>query len=63
VSGTVRESGGGWWRGTRLVVERSLVEQLRSRSFRIVTALLLLVSLAAVTIPQRSWAPCSRWGW
>jgi ABC-2 type transport system permease protein len=41
-----------WWRGTRLVLERALVENLRSRTFRIVTALLLLVSVAAVTLPR-----------
>lgn len=43
---------GGWWQGTRLVAGRSLREQLRSRSFKIVTGLLLLVSVAAVVLPQ-----------
>jgi ABC-2 type transport system permease protein len=42
-----------WWQGTRLVAERGLVENLRSRSFKVVTALLLLISIAAVTLPQR----------
>jgi ABC-2 type transport system permease protein len=41
-----------WWRGTALVAERGLVENLRSRSFKVVTGLLLLLSIAAVTIPQ-----------
>lgn len=43
---------GTWWRGTRLVAERGLVENLRSRSLRIVTGLLLLMSVAAVVAPQ-----------
>jgi ABC-2 type transport system permease protein len=41
-----------WWRGTALVVERGLVEQVRSKSFKVVTGLLLLLSIAAVTVPQ-----------
>src|SRR5674476_1073108 len=41
-----------WWRGTALVAERGLVENLRSRSFKVLTGLLLLLSIAAVTIPQ-----------
>ncbi len=41
-----------WWRGTSLVAERGLIENLRSRSFKIVTGLLLLMSIAAVTVPQ-----------
>ena len=41
-----------WWRGASLVAERGLVENLRSRSFKVVTGLLLLLSVAAVTIPQ-----------
>jgi ABC-2 type transport system permease protein len=41
-----------WWRGTSLVAERGLVENLRSRSFKVLTGLLLLLSIAAVTIPQ-----------
>lgn len=43
---------GGWWQGTRLVAERGLVENLRSRSFKVVTGLLLLMSVAAVVVPQ-----------
>ena len=43
---------GAWWRGTSLVAERGLVESMRSRSFKIVTGLLLLTSIAAVTLPQ-----------
>lgn len=41
-----------WWRGTRLVAGRGLVENIRSRSFKIVTGLLLLLSVAAVVAPQ-----------
>ncbi len=43
---------GGWWRGTWLVARRSVREQLRSRTFKVVTGLLLLVSAAAVILPQ-----------
>ena len=41
-----------WWRGTALVAERGLVESVGSRSFKVVTALMLLLSVSAVTIPQ-----------
>jgi len=41
-----------WFRGTALVAERGMVENVRSRSFRVLTGLLLLLSIAAVTIPQ-----------
>ncbi len=41
-----------WWRGTSLVAERSLVENLRSRSFKFVTGLLLLLSVVGVVAPQ-----------
>lgn len=41
-----------WWQGTALVLERGLREQVRSKWFRIVTALLLLVSLGVVIVPQ-----------
>ena len=41
-----------WWQGTRLVAERGLVENLRSRSFKVVTGLLLLISIAAVVLPR-----------
>lgn len=43
---------GAWWQGTGLVAERGLIENVRSRSFKVVTGLLLLLSLAAVTVPQ-----------
>lgn len=43
---------GGWWSGTHLVWSRGLVENLRSKTFRIVMAVLLLLSVAAVTLPQ-----------
>jgi len=41
-----------WWRGTRLVFQRGLLENLRSKSFRLGTAVLLLISAAFVTLPQ-----------
>jgi ABC-2 type transport system permease protein len=41
-----------WWRGTGLVAQRSLLETVRSRTYRIVTALLLLASAAVVVVPQ-----------
>ena len=41
-----------WWQGTALVAERGLVENVRSRAFKVVTGLLLLMSVAAVTVPQ-----------
>jgi len=41
-----------WWQGTRLVAERGLVENVRSRAFKVVTGLLLLLSIAAVVLPQ-----------
>ena len=41
-----------WLAGTRLVAERGLIENLRSRSFKIVTVLLLLLSATAVILPQ-----------
>jgi len=41
-----------WWQGTRLVAERGLVENVRSRTFKVVTGLLLLLSVAAVALPQ-----------
>ena len=43
---------GTWWQGTALVAERGLVETVRSRSFKIVTGLLLLLAVAAVVLPQ-----------
>jgi len=43
---------GTWWRGTALVAERGLLENVRSRSFKVVTGLMLLLSVAAVTVPQ-----------
>jgi len=41
-----------WWQGTWLVATRSMNEQYRSRAFKLVTGLLLLVSIGAVTVPQ-----------
>jgi len=41
-----------WWRGTQLVAGRALRQNLRSRSFRVVTGLLLLLSIAAIVVPR-----------
>jgi ABC-2 type transport system permease protein len=41
-----------WWRGTGLVAQRSLLETFRSRTYRIITAVLLLASAAAVVVPR-----------
>lgn len=41
-----------WWQGTRLVAERGIAESLRSRTLRIVTGLMLLLAVGAVTVPQ-----------
>jgi ABC-2 type transport system permease protein len=41
-----------WWSGTRLVWERGLVENVRSKSFKVVMVVLLLLSVAAVTLPE-----------
>ena len=41
-----------WWRSTGLVFGRALAENLRSKAFKVVTGILLLVSVAAVTLPQ-----------
>jgi len=43
---------GTWWRGTALVAERGFLENVRSRTFKVVTALMLLLAVAAVTVPQ-----------
>ncbi len=41
-----------WVQGARLVCERALLENVRSRTFKLVTALLLALAIAAVTVPQ-----------
>jgi ABC-2 type transport system permease protein len=41
-----------WWNGARLVAARELVERSRARSFRIVTALLVLIGIGAVVVPS-----------
>ncbi|HSK25680.1 MAG TPA: ABC transporter permease [Jiangellales bacterium] len=43
---------GSWWRGTRLVAGRGIAETVRSKTFKVVTALLLLIAVAAVVLPQ-----------
>jgi ABC-2 type transport system permease protein len=42
----------GWWAGTRLVAGRALAENVRSKTFKVVTALLLALSIAGVAVPQ-----------
>ena len=41
-----------WWNGTWLVARRILVENLHSRAYRFVTGLMLVISVAAVVVPQ-----------
>ena len=41
-----------WWSGTWLVLERGLMDSIRSRTFRVVTTVLLLISSAAVIVPS-----------
>lgn len=41
-----------WWHGMSLVLGRGLREQLRSRTFKIVTGLMLLLSIGAVLVPR-----------
>jgi ABC-2 type transport system permease protein len=41
-----------WWDGARLVYQRGLLETLRSKAFTVVTAMLLLASVAALAFPQ-----------
>jgi ABC-2 type transport system permease protein len=41
-----------WWDGMWLVARRSLVENLHSRTFKVVTGLLLLLSIGGVIVPQ-----------
>lgn len=41
-----------WWGGTRLVASRALTQNLRSRAFKVVTGLLLLLSIAVVVLPR-----------
>lgn len=41
-----------WWHGMGLVYGRGLREQLRSRTFKLVTGLLLLLSIGAVVVPR-----------
>ena len=41
-----------WWGGTGLVAGRALTQILRSRSFKVVTGLLLVLSIAVVVAPR-----------
>jgi ABC-2 type transport system permease protein len=42
----------GWWAGTRLVAGRALREGTASRSWRVVTVVMLLLGLAVVVVPR-----------
>jgi ABC-2 type transport system permease protein len=42
----------GWWSGTGLVLRRNLLENLRSRTYKVITGVLLLVSIGVVVLPQ-----------
>lgn len=42
----------GWWSGTGLVLRRNLLENLRSKTYRVITGVLLLVSIGVVVLPQ-----------
>jgi hypothetical protein len=41
-----------WWAGTRLVSGRAIAEGLAARSWRAVTALMLVLGLAVVIVPR-----------
>ena len=40
----------GWWHGTWLVMRRNLVENLRSRTYRVITLLILATGVAATVL-------------
>ncbi len=42
----------GWWGGTFLVLRRNLLENLRSRTYKVITGVLVLISLGVVVLPQ-----------
>jgi ABC-2 type transport system permease protein len=44
--------GSSWWSGTRLVAARALSEGFASRSWRVVTAIMLVLGLAVVVVPR-----------
>ena len=41
-----------WWTGARLVAGRELVERSRAKSFRLVTALLVVIGIGLVVVPS-----------
>jgi len=43
---------GGFWKGTRLVVGRAMAEAWGSRSWRVVTLIMLAIGLAVVIVPR-----------
>jgi ABC-2 type transport system permease protein len=42
----------GWWSGTALVLRRNLLESLRSRTYKVITGVLVLISIGVVVLPQ-----------
>jgi len=42
----------GWWSGTLLVLRRNLLESLRSKTYKIITGVLVLISIGVVVLPQ-----------
>jgi len=45
-------SGPGWWTGTRLVSGRAIVSGWSSRSWKVVTGLMLMAGLASIIVPR-----------
>lgn len=45
-------NGGSFWAGTLLVARRAMVESFSSKSWRAITALLLLIGMAVVIVPR-----------
>lgn len=42
----------GWWSGTALVLRRNLLESLRSKTYKVITGVLVLISIGVVVLPQ-----------
>lgn len=45
-------TGGAWWSGMRLVAGRAIAEALASKSWRVVTVLMLLLGVAFIVVPR-----------
>lgn len=41
-----------WWRGTLIVAERTIRENLRSRSFKVLTLFVVALAIGGITVPQ-----------